>query len=402
MIDKELLRQMHYHITQNFDFLHDLSDTEIESLIEEEVFKLGNQIYISFEDKINYKRQLFNSIRGLDVLQEYIDDEDISEIMVIGTSNIFIERNGTIIETNTHFDSVDKLQNVVQQIAGFSNRRVNEASPIVDSRLPDGSRVNIVLPPVALDGAVITIRKFPKYHMTMNDLIELGSISRPAANFLEQLVLAGYNIFVSGGTSSGKTTFLNILSNAIPPDTRIVTIEDSAELNLSQIKNLVRLETRQDSNSNIDITIRDLIRASLRMRPDRIIVGECRGAEALDMLQAMNTGHDGSMSTGHGNSAIEMLSRLETMVTMANSSLSISAIRNQIASAIDIIVHLGRIGHSRKVLEISDLIGLENDKFILNPIYSLSSDISSLAYTNNALVFKDKLFMNNISEPDYE
>ncbi len=190
MIDKELLRQMHYHITQNFDFLHDLSDTEIESLIEEEVFKLGNQIYISFEDKINYKRQLFNSIRGLDVLQEYIDDEDISEIMVIGTSNIFIERNGTIIETNTHFDSVDKLQNVVQQIAGFSNRRVNEASPIVDSRLPDGSRVNIVLPPVALDGAVITIRKFPKYHMTMNDLIELGSISRPAANFLEQLVLA--------------------------------------------------------------------------------------------------------------------------------------------------------------------------------------------------------------------
>lgn len=276
MIDKELLRQMHYHITQNFDFLHDLSDTEIESLIEEEVFKLGNQIYISFEDKINYKRQLFNSIRGLDVLQEYIDDEDISEIMVIGTSNIFIERNGTIIETNTHFDSVDKLQNVVQQIAGFSNRRVNEASPIVDSRLPDGSRVNIVLPPVALDGAVITIRKFPKYHMTMNDLIELGSISRPAANFLEQLVLAGYNIFVSGGTSSGKTTFLNILSNAIPPDTRIVTIEDSAELNLSQIKNLVRLETRQDSNSNIDITIRDLIRASLRMRPDRIVViSEC-------------------------------------------------------------------------------------------------------------------------------
>lgn len=272
MIDKELLHQMHYHISNNFDFLHDMSDLEIESLIEEEVFKMGNQTYISLEDQICYKKQLFNSIRGLDVLQDFIDDESITEIMVIGTSNIFIERNGTLTETNIHFDSVDKLQNVVQQIASFSNRKVNEASPIVDSRLPDGSRVNIVLPPVALDGAVITIRKFSKYNMTMNNLIELGSISKPAATFLEQLVIAGYNIFISGGTSSGKTTFLNILSNAIPDDSRIVTIEDSAELNLSHIKNLVRLETRQDTNSSLDISIRDLIRASLRMRPDRIIV----------------------------------------------------------------------------------------------------------------------------------
>ncbi len=318
------------------------------------------------------EQKVFNSLRKLDALQELIDDPQVTEIMVNGPKHIFYEKEGRVREWGETFDSEEKMQDVIQQIVGRHNRVVNQSTPIVDTRLMDGSRVNIVLAPIAIDGAAITIRKFPEHPFRMEELIRKGAISEDAAELLQRLVRARYSLLVSGGTSSGKTTFLNALSQYIPEDERVITIEDSAELQIQGVRNLVRLETR---NSNMEgvmpITIRDLIRSALRMRPDRIVVGECRGAEAFDMLQALNTGHDGGLSTAHGNSSRDILGRLEMMVLMGM-DLPLSAIRQQIASGIDVIVHLGRLpDKSRRVLEIVEIDGIRDGEIVLSPLYQL-------------------------------
>lgn len=358
----EELEKLHGEILAEMDLTREFSDEEVWNLVDEAVGRYARTYFLSLQEREQLEQQLFNSMRKLDVLQELLEDETITEIMVNGSDHIFYEKQGRLYESEKHFSSREKLGDVIQQIAGYCNRMVNEASPIVDARLSDGSRVNIVLEPVALDGAAISIRKFPKTPLGMEELIRLGALTREAADYLEVLVKSGYNIFVSGGTGSGKTTFLNALSQYIPRDERIITIEDSAELQLLDKPNLVRLETRNANTEGVTpITIRDLIRTALRMRPERIIVGECRGAEALDVLQAMNTGHDGSLSTGHANSCGDMLSRLETMVLMGM-ELPLAAIRSQIASGIDILIHLGRLrDKSRKVLSIAEITGMEGD-----------------------------------------
>ncbi|MBO6000027.1 MAG: CpaF family protein, partial [Lachnospiraceae bacterium] len=317
----------------------------------------------SLSQMTKMRRDLFHSIRRLDVLQDLIETEGITEVMINGADRIFVEKDGEVFPVRDSFSSPEKLDDVIQQVVSDCNRIVNESSPIVDCRLQDGSRVNVVLPPVALDGPVVTIRRFPKEPVMMEDLIANGSVSEDAVAFLGRLVAAGYNIFISGGTGSGKTTFLNALSEFIPKSERIITIEDNAELQIRHIPNLVRMEARNANTEGCgEIPIRELIRTSLRMRPDRIIVGEVRGAEALDMLQAMNTGHDGSMSTGHANSARDMLARLETMVLMGM-ELPVSAIRSQIAQGIDILVHLGRLrDRTRKLLEISEILGMNGNE----------------------------------------
>jgi pilus assembly protein CpaF len=319
---------------------------------------------------------MYYAMRKLDVIEDLMDDPDITEIMVNGADNIFYEKNGCLYRSDKAFSSAEKLGDVIQQIVAGSNRMVNEASPIVDARLPDGSRVNVVLSPVSLDGPAVSIRRFPKEPITMEGLIARGSITAEAAEFLKILVRAGYNIFISGSTGSGKTTFLNALSQYIPAEERIVTIEDSAELQLLGKENIVRLEARCANTEGVDeITIRDLIKTSLRMRPNRIIVGECRGAEALDVMQAMNTGHDGSLSTGHANSCRDMLSRLETMVLMGM-ELPLTAIRSQIASGIDIMIHLGRMrDKTRKVLSITELTGVSGGEIQLNNIFEFKEDV---------------------------
>lgn len=320
--------------------------------------------------KLTLRQELFNAIRRLDLLQELIDDKTVTEIMVNGADAIFYERDGRIYTWDRHFESREKLEDVIQQIVSRSNRQVNESIPIVDARLKDGSRVNVVLDPVALNGPILTIRKFPEEAITMEDLIRWESISQEAAEYLKVLVKAGYNIFISGATSTGKTTFLNVLADYIPKTERVITIEDSAELQIHGIENLVRMEVRQaDGDGVSNVTLRDLIRTSLRMRPDRIIVGEVRGEEALDMIQSMNTGHDGSLSTGHANSPQDMLSRLETMALFA-SDIPIQAIRKQIASSIDIIVQLERLrDRSRRVTAIAEVLDCTEDAYILNPIF---------------------------------
>lgn len=320
--------------------------------------------------KLTLRQELFNAIRRLDLLQELIDDKTVTEIMVNGADAIFYERDGRIYTWDRHFESREKLEDVIQQIVSRSNRQVNESIPIVDARLKDGSRVNVVLDPVALNGPILTIRKFPEEAITMEDLIRWESISQEAAEYLKVLVKAGYNIFISGATSTGKTTFLNVLADYIPKTERVITIEDSAELQIHGIENLVRMEVRQaDGDGVSNVTLRDLIRTSLRMRPDRIIVGEVRGEEALDMIQSMNTGHDGSLSTGHANSPQDMLSRLETMALFA-SDIPIQAIRKQIASSIDIIVQLERLrDRSRRVTAITEVLDCTEDAYILNPIF---------------------------------
>lgn len=325
---------------------------------------------MSVDRRCEVKREIYDSIRGMDVLEELLKDKDITEIMINGYEDIFIEKCGHIEKYNGKFSSKERLEDVIQQMVSGVNRRVNEASPIADSRLNDGSRVNVVLNPIALNGPIVTIRKFPKQRITIEKLIEIGSITEEAAEFLRILVISGYNIFISGGTGSGKTTFLNSLSNFIPSDERVITIEDSAELQLQNIDNIVKLEARQANlEGENGISIRDLIKSSLRMRPDRIVIGEVRGAEALDMLQAMNTGHDGSLSTGHANSPKDMLSRLETMVLMGM-DMPLSAIKSQIASGIDIIVHLGRLrDKSRKVLEIVEIKGYKDMEILTNTLY---------------------------------
>lgn len=361
------LRQM---VQERLDYGRDYTDEEVEDTIDEVLMEQENLELCSVELRRRLRKELFDSLRRLDILQIFVDDSSVTEIMINGLDHIFVERDGQLQELDRAFDSMEKLQDVIQQIVAGCNRVVNEASPIVDARLSNGARVNIVMSPIALNGPIITIRRFPDKPITMQKLIAMETISPEAADFLKTLVKAGYNIFVSGGTGSGKTTFLNVLSGFIPPEQRIITIEDSAELQLQGIPNLVRLETRNGNAEGCrEIGIRELIRSSLRMRPDRIIVGEVRGAEAIDMLQCMNTGHDGSMSTGHANSAADMLSRLENMVLMGM-DLPLPAIRNQIASGVDIIVHLGRIrDKSRKVLDITEVVGCENGEIRLNPLY---------------------------------
>lgn len=357
-------------IRESLDTRKDISDEEIHELITDKVFEEAGLRSISIRERQELITIVFNSIRKLDILQPLIEDKAITEIMVNGADRIFVEKQGRICSLDCGFESRQKLENVIQSIVSKVNRVVNEASPIVDARLEDGSRVNVVLPPIALNGPILTIRKFPEKPITMDDLIKWGSITEEAAGLLERMVKAKYNIFICGGTGSGKTSFLNALSGFIPGDERIVTIEDSAELQINNIDNLVRLETR---NSNTEgkgeITIRELIRTSLRMRPERIIVGEVRGAEALDMLQAMNTGHDGSISTGHGNSTRDMLSRLETMV-LSGSVMPLEAIRQQISSAIDIMIHLSRFrDRTRKVVEIAEVLECVEGRILLNPLF---------------------------------
>lgn len=358
-------------VLSEIDLSKELSDEEICDLIGMAVSKEAREIPMTLRQRADLERIIFNSLRKLDILQELVDDKDVTEIMVNGPNEIFYEKAGRIYEFNGHFSSEEKLEDVIQQIVGRHNRVVNQASPIVDTRLSDGSRVNIVLNPISIGGSAVSIRKFPEHPMSMEKLIDIESISPEAAEVLQILTQAKYNIFISGGTGSGKTTFLNALSQYIPDDERIITIEDSAELQLVGAKNIVRLETR---NSNTDgvtpITIRDLIRTALRMRPDRIIVGECRGAEALDMLQAMNTGHDGSLSTGHANSPADAISRIEVMTLMGAEEMPLKAIRQQVASGIDIIVQLGRLrDKSRRVLEISEIDSFTDGEIMLNSLY---------------------------------
>lgn len=357
-------------VIEKMDFNKDLSDREIFELIDDVIVSESKRRTIEITDRGKLKEEVYHAIRKLDVLQQFIDDPDITEIMVNGKDRIFIEKNGILTKTDSFLLTDEKLNNLILQIVSKCNRRVNESSPIVDARLEDGSRVNVVMSPISIDGSAITIRKFPQNPITMETLIRLESISEEAVNFLQTLIVAGYNIFISGGTGSGKTTFLNALSAFIPQEERIITIEDSAELQLLGLPNLVRLETRnQNAEGCMQISIRDLIKTSLRMRPDRIVVGEVRGEEAVDLLQCLNTGHDGSMSTGHANSAPDMLSRLETMVLMGM-DLPIGAVRRQIASGIDILVHLGRLrDKTRKVLQIVEIVDYKDGEIRLNTLF---------------------------------
>ena len=388
--------------------LSEMSDEELENRVEDLVERMLADQYCSIEQKVSIARQIFSSIRGFGLLDSIMSDDTITEVMINGPDNIFIEQNGRLFKLDKQFENQRKLEDVIQKIVGLAGREVNQANPICDTRLPDGSRVNVVLPPIALCGPTITIRKFSKEPMTMEKLIRYGSLTPEIAEKLKLLVRAKYNIFIAGGTGSGKTTFLNALSNFIPHDERVITIEDSAELQIVGVDNLVSLETRNANASGVgQITIRDLIKSSLRMRPERIIVGEVRGGEALDMLQAMNTGHDGSLSTGHANSTQDMLSRLETMVLQGAAGLPLEAIRQQIASALDIIIHLSRLrDKSRKTMEITEVIGYENGQILLNPLYVFVEDehstqekvSGSLQRTKNPLVHDYKLKVSGIKD----
>ena len=383
------IKELREKVIERINLIEEINDDEIYNIIDDVIAEFSKVHILSVEKKCSLRKEIFDSIRGMDILEELISDENITEIMINGHEDIFIERFGTIMRANVKFSSKNRLMDVIQQMVSGVNRRVNEANPIVDSRLEDGSRVNVVLSPIAINGPVVTIRKFPKEGITIEKLIKIGSVTVEVAEFLRALVIAGYNIFISGGTGSGKTTFLNVLSNYIPKDERVITIEDSAELQLQEIDNLVRLEARQaNAEGENGITIRDLIKSSLRMRPDRIVVGEVRGAEALDMLQAMNTGHDGSLSTGHANSPKDMLSRLETMVLMGT-DMPLSAIRSQIASGIDIIVHLGRLrDKSRKVLEIVEVLSYENMEIKTSTLYKFEEcDNSETTNISNIVNF---------------
>lgn len=384
-----------------------MSETDLEDAILQMLDEMFQDVYIPIEEKADITDQVYSAIRGLGILDSIIHDDTITEVMINGPDHVFIEQNGRVRRISDTFENEQKLEDIIQRVVGMAGREVNQANPIVDTRLPDGSRVNVVLPPISLNGAIVTIRKFSKEPMTIAKLIEYGSITQEIADVLEILVKAKYNIFICGGTGSGKTTFLNAVSHFIPKDERIITIEDSAELQIEGLDNLVSLETRNANTAGVGaVTIRDLIRSSLRMRPERIIVGEVRGAEALDMLQAMNTGHDGSLSTGHANSTKDMLSRLETMVLTGAEGLPLDAVRQQIASAIDIIIHLSRLrDRSRKTMEITEVTGYENGQIQLNPLYVFEEDenstlervIGSLKRTKNPLVNQLKLRIAGIN-----
>ena len=390
-------------LLQNSEVLEDdLVYEQIEGIAQ----KFAGYRLLKPQDKARMVKEVFNSIRKMDLLEELLEQQDITEIMLNSYDNIFVERNGRIERYEGQFESEERYMDIIQQIVAKCNRVVNGANPIVDARLEDGSRVNVVLSPISLQGTAMTIRHFQEKPLQMEDLIRMGSITRECAEFLQKLVVAKYNIFISGGTGAGKTSFLNILSGYIPEEERIITLEDSAELKLQNTPNLVRLETRNSNGQECRaITMRDLIKTSLRMRPSRIIVGEVRGEECIDMLQAMNTGHDGSLSTGHANSTEDMLSRLETMVLQGASGLPLEAIRHQIGSAIDIIIHLSRLrDKSRKTMEITEVVGYKDGEIILNPLYVFEEDekstlekvSGSLVRTKNPLQNDFKLKLSGI------
>ncbi len=405
--EMQLVVAIRKYVTDNLP-LTQLDNEELEEKIESITEQYLQGIYCPIKKRVSIVQQVYSSIRGLGLLDTIMTDDTITEVMINGPDNIFIEQNGRLKRLDKSFENQRKLEDVIQRIVGMAGREVNQANPIVDTRLPDGSRVNVVLPPIALCGPTMTVRKFSKTPMTIEKLIEYDSITREIADKLELLVRAKYNIFVCGGTGSGKTTFLNALSNYIPKDERVITIEDSAELQITSIENLVSLETRNANSSGAgQITIRDLIKSSLRMRPERIVVGEVRGGEALDMLQAMNTGHDGSLSTGHANSTTDMLSRLETMVLQGAAGLPLEAIKQQIASAVDIIIHLSRLrDKSRRTMEITEVLEYENGKIVLNPLYVFEEDENStmervsgkLKRTDNPMKHDYKLKLAGIKE----
>lgn len=392
----------------------EVSDEQLKDYIQTLISSLPDSKYMTISDISAVKDSVFNSIRGLGMLDDIMNDENITEIMINGPDNVFVEKAGRIEKLNEVFESEKKLEDIIQRIVGTAGREVNQANPIVDTRLKNGSRVNVVMPPISLCGPIVTIRKFSSKPMTFERLVKYGSLSWDIVYVLEQLVKAKFNIFVSGGTGSGKTTFLNALSNYIPADERIITIEDSAELQITAIPNLVRLETRNANSSGVgSVTIRDLIKSALRMRPERIVVGEVRGAEALDMLQAMNTGHDGSLSTGHANSAADMISRLETMVLTGAEGLPLPAIRQQIASAVDIIIHLSRMrDKSRKTVSISEIKGINSAGAVeLNPLFEFVEDeklsgqskvVGKLVRTKNRFMRYEKLRNAGITEDIFD
>lgn len=394
---QKMIQEIRQYVLDHIGLMN-ISDEELKDKIKDIVDeKLGNR-YVPIKQKLLINQQVFSSIRGLGLLDTIMRDDNVTEIMINGPDHIFIEKNGKLKKLDQHFESERRLEDIIQKIVGMAGREVNQANPIVDTRLPNGSRVNVVLPPISLQGAIVTIRKFSKTPMTMEQLIRYGSITPEIAEVLKLFVKAKYNIFISGGTGSGKTTFLNALSNYIPKDERIITIEDSAELQITGIENLVSLETRNaNASGSGEITIRDLIKSALRMRPERIVVGEVRGGEALDMLQAMNTGHDGSLSTGHANSTRDMLSRLETMVLQGAEGLPLEAIRQQIASAVDIIIHLSRMrDKTRKTMEITEIVGYENGKIQLNPLYVFVEDEkSTLHKVSGSLRRTDRPLIND-------
>ncbi|EFU38812.1 type II secretion system protein E [Paenibacillus vortex V453] len=393
-------------VRSELDMSSSVNNSELMARIEEMVWRRRELLELTAAEKRRLVRRVYDSFRGLDVLQPLVDNPRITEIMINSHQDIFIEQDGEVKKLPLQFESQSRLEDIIQSIVGTVNRVVNESTPIVDARLKDGSRVNIVLPPIALKGPTMTIRKFPESPMTMHDLVERGALSEEAAELLRVLVKGKYNIFIGGGTGSGKTTFLNALSQYIPPDERVITIEDSAELKIVTVPNLVSLETRNaNTEGRGEIAMRDLIRSSLRMRPNRIVVGEVRGSEALDMLQAMNTGHDGSLSTGHANSTQDMISRLETMV-LSSADLPISVVRQQISSAIDVFVHLSRLrDRSRRVTEISEVIGMNGGEVLLNPLYRFRESgeasgrvIGGLEPCGNPLRCSDKLQMAGITD----
>ncbi len=369
---KRITAEIKRNIMSDMKFAEELNEEELKELISHYLLEKEKTYNLTLAQRKQMGKEIFDALRKFDVLQDFMDDEEVTEIMVNGPGHIFIEKNGRIEPVKQQFESSEKLLQLINQMVSACNRSVNESSPIVDARIAkSGARINVVLSPIALNGPILTIRRFPKEPITMEKLINLGAINEEAAAFLEKAVQAKYNIIISGGTGSGKTTFLNALSQYIPSDERIITIEDSAELQIMGIENLIRMETRNVAvEGGKPITIRDLIKTSLRMRPNRIIVGEVRGEEALDMIgSAMNCGHDGSMSSAHANSAKDMLTRLENMILMS-AEIPVSAIRRQIASGVDLIIHLGRLrDKSRKVLEIVEITGIKEDQITLNPLY---------------------------------
>lgn len=403
----QIIKKLKKRIFERYN-LNQIDNSALEEAIEQMIVGEVQDEYITIEERVDITERVFSSIRGLGLLDSIIKDEQITEVMINGPKEVFIEKAGALYKLEQSFDDEKQLEDIIQKIVGQAGREVNQANPIVDTRLPDGSRVNVVLPPISLNGATVTIRKFSKTPMTIEQLLKFGSITPEVAHVLELLVRAKYNIFISGGTGSGKTTFLNAMSSYIPHDERVITIEDSAELQIEGIDNLVRMETRNANASGSGaVTIRDLIRASLRMRPERIIVGEVRGGEALDMLQAMNTGHDGSLSTGHANGTRDMLSRLETMVLQGAEGLPLEAIRQQIASAVDIIIHLSRLrDKTRRTMEISEITGYKNGEIQVNPLYvfrenersTLEKVSGKLERTENPMINDYKLRLSGIKE----
>lgn len=387
----ELIAEIRRELMEQLSLGENWSDEEIREKIDDLVIQKTRNSLLTVTEKAGISRDLFYSVRKLDVLQELLEDDNVTEIMVNGYENVFVERDGKRSRWEKSFTSREKLEDVIQQIAGKCNRVINENQPIVDARLSGGERVNAVIYPVALDGPVLTIRRFPNHPITMEWLIRKGSITREATDFLEKAVRAGYSILIGGGTSSGKTTFLNALSNFIPPGERLITIEDNAELQIQGVENLVRLEAKMaNMEGNREITIRDLIRTALRMAPNRIVVGEIRGEEAIDLLQAWNTGHDGSMGTAHANSSQDMISRVETMVLMGM-TLPLEAIRRQIAAGIDLMVHLGRLkDKSRRVLEITEVLGYEDGEVKLGTLFRWDMDAGELK-KQGELVHRDKM-----------